>query len=118
MTEKTANNSNPIPASTPEQQSKNTLMGILAYIGPLVIVSYITAKDDPFVKFHIQQGLVLLTIEIVFSIISKMIWPLFIISALINLGTFILSIVGIVNVAQGKKENLPVVGVWAKYFSI
>jgi hypothetical protein len=42
----------------------NKLMGILAYIGPLIIVSYLVAKDDPFVKFHIKQGLVLFVIEI------------------------------------------------------
>ncbi|MBI1755245.1 hypothetical protein HY250_01765 [Candidatus Azambacteria bacterium] len=42
-----------------EQKSNNapaagnkTLMGILAYLGPLVIVSYVTSKDDAFVKFH------------------------------------------------------------------
>ena len=34
-------------------------MAVLSYIGPLVIVSYIVANNDPFVKFHIKQGLVL-----------------------------------------------------------
>jgi len=34
----------------------NVLMGILSYLGPLVIISYLTSKDNPFVKFHIKQA--------------------------------------------------------------
>ena len=47
-----------------EAPQKDVLMAVLAYIGPLVIISYIQAKNDLFVKFHIKQGLVLLVIEV------------------------------------------------------
>jgi uncharacterized membrane protein len=97
---------------------KNMPMAILSYIGPLVIVSYLTAKDDPFVKFHIKQGLVLFIIEIAVWVLSGMFWPLWMLFRLVNLGTFILSVVGIVNVTQGKEKELPLVGGWSKYFKI
>lgn len=92
------------------------LMGILSYIGPLVIVSYLTSKNDPVVKFHIKQGLVLFIIEILFWILMPMLYYLWIILRLINLATIVLSVVGIVNVVNKKQKMLPVVGGLAKYF--
>ena len=53
-----------------------TVMAILAYIGPLIIASYLLAKDDEFVKFHIKQGLVLVIGEVASWMIAMMIWPI------------------------------------------
>ena len=98
-------------------EQKNTLMGVLAYLGPLVIVSYAMAKDDPFVKFHIKQGLVLLVIEIIAGLLASVMWQFFFILQLINLGTLILAIIGILNVTQGTEKELPVVGQFASKFT-
>ena len=95
-----------------------TPMGILAYFGPLVIVSYLVAKSDQFVKFHIKQGLVLLVIEAVVWVVGMMFWQLWMLLSLVNLATLILSIIGIINVLQHKQEPLPVVGRFSSYFSI
>ncbi len=98
---------------------KNTLMAVLAYIGPLVIVSYVTAKDDPFVKFHIKQGLVLFVIEVAtWFLIGSMMYQLWMLVNIINLGTLVLSIIGIVNAVQGQEKDLPLVGQFSKHFPI
>ncbi len=99
-------------------QQKNTLMGVLAYLGPLVIVSYIAAKDDPFVKYHIKQGLVLLIAEAVVWLLGSFFWQLWVIYEIINLACVILSIVGIINVVQGHEKELPLVGQFAHQFKI
>ena len=99
-------------------KEKNMLMGILCYLGPLVLVSLIVAKDDPFVKFHIKQGLVLLVIEAIVWVVSWFTWMLWPLYELVNLGTLILSIVGIVHVAQGEQKELPLVGEYASNFKI
>ena len=115
----TPNNSNEIKSQpvTPNL-TNNKIMAILAYIGPLVIVSYLTAKDDPFVKFHIRQGLVLVVIEIATWFLSMVFWPIWPLLQLINLAVLILAIVGIVRAYEGKEVPLPVVGDWSKYFKI
>lgn len=105
----------PSPVHTPPSGQKNTLMALLSYLGPLVIVSYLVAKDDPFVKFHIRQGAVLFIIEIIISLFfSRMFMmvflPLFFIMPIINLALLVLSIVGIVNAVQGKEKELPLLG--------
>ncbi len=96
---------------------KNTTMAVLSYIGPLVIISYLTSKDDQYVKFHIKQGLVLLTIEIAAWILSMVIYGLWPIINIINLITFVLSVVGIVYVIQGKEKELPLIGKYSSYFN-
>ncbi|MEK7641880.1 MAG: hypothetical protein AAB365_02705 [Patescibacteria group bacterium] len=113
----------PTPAPAPESVAAlppkhNTLMAVLAYIGPLVLVSYLTAKDDSFVKFHIKQGLVLLVIEVIVWVIVRMIWMLWPVGQIVHLVVFILAIVGIVNVLKGREKALPFVGSFAAHFKI
>lgn len=110
-------NSAPVEGGVQQKkEGKNVLMAILAYIGPLVIVSYVAAKEDPFVKFHIKQGLVLLVIEAAVWVLGMMMWRVWPILSIINFATFVLSIVGIVNAMRGKEEDLPIVGKFSKHF--
>lgn len=101
----------------PAKKENNTLMGVLAYIGPLVIVSYLVSKNDPFVKFHIKQGLVLLVLGVIFWALSPMFYGFWILMRVVNLAVTVLAIIGIVNVVQGKEKELPLVGPFAKYFT-
>lgn len=102
-----------------KKPEKNLLMGILAYLGPLVIVSYLVAKDDPFVKFHIKQGLVLFVIEVAMWFLGgMMLYQLWMLMNLVNLGVLVLSVLGIVNVVQGKQQELPLIGQFGKHFPI
>jgi Predicted membrane protein len=97
---------------------KNVLMAALSYLGVLVIIPYIFAKGDSFVKFHVRQGVVLFGIEIVLWVITTFLgpvwmfffWPLWMLWQLLNLGIFILAIVGIVHAVQGNEKELPLVG--------
>jgi len=99
-------------------EGNKILFGILAYLGPLVIVSLLVKKDDSFVKFHIKQGLVLLSISIILWILSSIMWSFWPISKIIHIALFILSIIGIINVVQKKEKELPLVGDLARYFSL
>lgn len=93
-------------------------MGVLSYLGPLVIIPLVTTKDDPFVKFHIKQGLVLLVIEVIVYAISTALWQFWGIYRLIHLVLVIFSIIGIINVIQGKEKELPLLGSFAHSFKI
>jgi uncharacterized membrane protein len=99
------------------KNDSRTLMGVLAYLGPLVIISYLVSAHDSFVKFHIKQGLVLLVIDIILWILGPYFWGLWGIIRIINFAILILSILGIINVVQGKEKDLPVVGQYAKHFT-
>ncbi len=111
--------SNPAPAPTPTSHSDNNLLAILSYLSILVFIPYILAKDDPFVKFHVKQGLVLFIIEAIIMVVGMGYWgPLWMVFKIINLGTLILSIIGIINVVQNKQKELPLVGHYANKINI
>ena len=105
-------------ADEPMTVEKNTFMALLSYIGPLVIIPYLTAKDDGFVFFHIKQGLVLFIGEVAVWLLMSMFWFLFPIWQLANLAIFILAIIGIANAIKGKEKQLPFVGKYAEKFKI
>lgn len=92
-------------------EQKNVLMALLCYVWILVLVPLMTeAKNDPFVKFHIKQGLVLLIASlgsVVLSMIPILGWMIL---PFYSLGIVILAIIGVVNAVSGKEQALPLIG--------
>ena len=98
------------PASHSAPQ-KNIGMALLSYLGILVIIPLITeAKNDPFVKYHIKQGLVLLITCVIGSAVSMVPIIGWILSPFIFLFMIVLAIIGIVNAVGGKEKPLPLIG--------
>ena len=93
-------------------------MGVLAYLGILVIIPFLMARYDGFVRFHIRQGLVLAIIEIavwVLGSVSYQLWPIL---QIVNLGALVLAIIGIVNVLNHKEAEIPFIGAFARHIHI
>ena len=103
--------------------SNDKLMGILAYLGILVLVPILAAKDSKFAKFHANQGLVLIIAYIIVSVACNVVSiataalnvPL--IGLLLGLVTwaasifcFVLAIMGIIAAANGEEKELPIIG--------
>lgn len=98
---------------------------ILSY--PLFIVSLIWSfidKDmlkDGAAKYHYKQGLVLFIANIIIwiggSIVAAIFWPLGIVVLRLNWAVWLLmSILGIINVVNGEKKEMPVIGKYAAKF--
>ncbi len=97
-----------------QSSQKNTGMAIVAYI--LFFVPLLTdAKNDPFVKYHVKQGLVLFISYFVVAFVS-VIPVLGIIGWLLHLVLLVLLIMGIMNAAKGEQKPLPVIGQFADQF--
>lgn len=100
---------------TKEDIDKNKVMGVLAYLGLLVLVPLLAAKDSKFARFHSNQGLVLLIAEGICSVLSAILslipfWLIRLPIYLVQIALFVLAIIGIVNAAGGKAKELPVIG--------
>ncbi|MDE2021381.1 MAG: hypothetical protein KGI71_00410 [Patescibacteria group bacterium] len=98
------------PATPSQGSRKNTFVAAMSYFGPLVVVSYVLAKKDSFVMFHIRQAAVLFCIEVALWVLTSFFWPLWLFWQLINLGIFVLAIIGIVHAVQSEETELPLVG--------
>lgn len=101
--------------------NSNKVMAILAYLGILVLVPIFAAKDSKFARFHANQGLVLFLAEIAFYIVLTIVsaiilaisWKLYFIITILSLVWIVflvLAIIGIINAANGKAKELPVIG--------
>lgn len=88
----------------------NKLMGILAYLGILVLIPIFAAKESKFARFHANQGLILLICSVIISAVSWIPILGWIVGAVGGLIVFILMIIGIINVVGGRAKELPVVG--------
>ncbi len=105
----------------PKDIEQNKGMGILAYLGILVLIPIFGAKDSPFARFHANQGLVLCIAAIVYgvaysiltTIILAISWRLYILVSLIGLVGIvflILAVIGIINAINGRAKELPLIG--------
>lgn len=99
-------------------------MGILAYLGFLSLIPFFAEKKNKFVVYHAKQGLNLfiltagaaIAVFILSSIIAYMpiLWGLLFITSLLSTAvgifTLVMSILGIIQVVNGKAEELPLIG--------
>lgn len=93
----------------------NVEMAVLAYI--LFLIPLLTdAKDDPFVKFHLKQAILLVIVAVSASVISSVIpflgW--FILGPITTIFCLVLWIMGILNAVNKQKKELPLIGKYAE----
>ncbi|MDR0841205.1 MAG: zinc-ribbon domain-containing protein [Christensenellaceae bacterium] len=101
---------------------ENKAMGILAYIGILVLIPLFAAKNSPFARYHSNQGLVMCIAAIAYSIAQAILTAIFtaiswtlgsLIGTLLSIASLAflaLMILGIINAAKGETKPLPVIG--------
>ncbi|MCX6761090.1 MAG: hypothetical protein NTZ84_03255 [Candidatus Nealsonbacteria bacterium] len=98
---------------TPKKEQTN-IMAIISYIVFLCLIPILTKEKDEFISFHAKQGLVLFIGEaaawVIFSFIPFL-WPL---NNLLRILWLVLSIVGIINVVNKEKKELPLLGKFAE----
>jgi uncharacterized membrane protein len=90
------------------------IFAVLAYVLFLIPLISGDAKKDEFVKYHTKQGFALFIVSLAIQILERALFWQFVfwmpILELLNLALLVLFILGIVNVANNKKEPLPVIG--------
>lgn len=97
--------------------NNNKLMAVLAYLSWLVLIPLFGAKESKFARYHVNQGLVLAIAEIVAVVLLGILGRIpaigfifRIVKYLVELGCAVLAILGILNAANGKAKELPIVG--------
>ena len=90
-------------------------MAVLAYV--IFFIPLLTeAKDNPYVKFHVKQGLMVLLASIAVSVVGSIIpflgW--FLIIPFGSLLVMILWVMGILNAINGEQKQVPLIGKYAE----
>lgn len=96
---------------------QNKVMAILAYLGWLVIIPLLAARNSKFARFHANQGLILAIVATVVYVVLAILtlipvirWIFYIVEAVFGVVVFILAVMGIINAVNGKAKDLPVIG--------
>lgn len=79
----------------------------VSYLWILSLVALAARKNNDFVRFHANQGVLLFLLSVVFMLIPGLGW-------LLNIVVGVAAIVGIIKALQGEKWELPFIGGWAK----
>ena len=121
--EKTFNNFNNTADDTASYEKtdidNNKVMAVLSYLGILFLIPLLAAKNSKYAQFHCNQGLVLFIFSAAASVLISIFkalhiliifWPIILVLSLVNILFFVLMIIGIVNAAQGKAKELPIIG--------
>ena len=95
-------------------EEKN-IYAVLCYIGILIVVPLLVKKDDPYVNWHIKQGIVVLAIIIGSLIASAWIERL---GNLMFLLILIVDLIAAVQALMGRRWKIPLIGDIANKFNI
>lgn len=98
-----------------EDIDKNKFMAILCYLGILIVIPFLVAKESKFVKYHINQGLCMIVFILILGVISYLPLVGWIVGAVSGIVSLILCLMGILNAARGEAKELPLVGRYTIY---
>jgi len=86
---------------------------VLAYLGILCLVPFLTVKDSEFVKWHAKQGLVLMIawipLMVVLVLVSMIPFIGWLIGCLAPVGVLALSIIAIMKALKGERWRIPLI---------
>ena len=115
--EKIINTEDSTSSFDPADVRGNLAMSILAYLSVLVLIPLFLAKNSRFARYHCNQGLILMIVEVVCWIVLGILgglpfigWIFRLVNCVLGVLFLILSIIGIVNVVNGRAKALPVIG--------
>jgi len=100
------------PQFDQEDINNNKLMACLSYVGIFFLIPMFLRKDSAYVKFHVNQGVVVFILTIATLVLSTIISIIGIplVGTILPLIPLALMIFGLVNCFNGKAVGLPVIG--------
>ncbi len=100
-----------------KKEQKDSI-AILSYIGILCLVPLLGRKENKFTQYHAKQGFVLFICEVATLVVSWIPFLGWFIGMIAGIIWLVLSIMGIMNVLNGEKKPLPVLGQFAKKVNV
>lgn len=99
--------------SNSQDKGLNTGLAIVTYF--IFFIPFFTeSKDDPFIKFHMKQSLLLAISALAVSVLGIIPVLGWILAAIAPIFLLILWVMGLINAANGKMQPVPVIGKYAE----
>ncbi|MCL1829628.1 MAG: zinc-ribbon domain-containing protein [Oscillospiraceae bacterium] len=94
----------------PEAGAGTDILALLCYFGILLLIPYIIRPGSQFVKYHANQGLLLLLLGIACGVVSIIPILGWIVGVVAGIFTAVCWVIGIINVLRGRMNPLPIIG--------
>jgi uncharacterized membrane protein len=94
----------------PPEVADNRWMAVLCYLGMMIFFPCVLKKDVAFVRFHINQGIVLLLLMIAACVVCVIPFLGWLAAVVVYVFSIVCIIMGIVNAARGVEKELPIIG--------
>lgn len=98
------------------------LVSILGVVGWVIsVVLFVLKKDNPYVKYHFQQWLVLLISGVIVGAVGMLTMIIlvgFVVLAVGGLICLVLWIIGMINAFTGKQQPLPIIGKYGEKLNL
>lgn len=94
----------------PADINENKAISILNYFGPFLLIPLLVKTNSPFVRYHANQGLLLLILDLVIGLVAVIPFIGWIVGLVGGIAVFVMMIIGIVNCVNGKAKQLPIIG--------
>lgn len=89
---------------------ENKGLSILCYLGILLLIPLLAKPQSKYLKFHSNQGILLMIIEIICTFILFIPILGWIVGFIGYLFAMICTVIGIINAIKGKTKRLPLIG--------
>lgn len=100
-----------------ETQENKKLWAVIAYF--IFFLPLLTEhKNNPYVKFHTQQAIVLFIAFVAQAVIGIVPVVGWIAAPVLFVISIVLLIIGVVNAVSGKEKELPLIGTYGKKFNL
>ena len=103
-----------------KESDNSKVCAILQYFFPIGQIWYLVddeMKNDKRVKFHLKQSLVLVLTSVALNIVFSILPFLYFIAWILQLGLFVLWVIGLINAIKDEEKDVPLIGQLAKHFT-
>lgn len=100
----------PPPVVMDQDTRDNRVLSLFCYLGIFMILPLVAQPNSSFVRFHANQGLVLILFTLCATVINIIPILGWIVSIVCYIFSLVCTIIGIVNACKGRKKSLPLIG--------
>lgn len=94
----------------PQEVADGRVLAVLSYLWALILIPLLAGKGRPFVRYHVNQGILLLITFAAAHVLRYLPFGGPVLSVLGIIFACVLTVVGIYNAAVGRARELPLIG--------
>ena len=94
----------------PNDIEDNRVLSVLCYFGMAVVIPLVAKPNSPFVRYHANQGIVMIIVAVMLTVVNIVPILGWIVSGVGFIILIVCAICGIINALKGRMKPMPIIG--------